>query len=304
MRNRKCPLWHPIDEDTAEAVLRWRNWLTSHRVCQPFKQAHREIYIATDAELETHLYSNRFAAHIIRQHQFAALCEQRGWRYKLQGQWDSWNLPTYDIPGTDLRAEFHVEPIEGEEVSAHMVYLYLQSDQVRFSRTQDGNRVAVPIAEVPDKAFSEIMRDVDLFVGVASVGTDPEWQDTGNTEHNTYWQQFSFGDLSETAKTRLTTLQEVVPQLTIADQCSFEGNFLVVEGKIRTYKIHLGSGNILMTPNDRYLCIVRKSSPGSKVFLPFEGDSTLSVIISKAFLLADDDKIKDSTITNQIRLRE
>ena len=37
------------------------------------------------------------------------------------------------------------------------------------------------------------------------------------------------------------------------------------------------------------------------LFLPFEGDQTLSVILSKAFLLAEDNKITDSSIVNQIR---
>ena len=40
----------------------------------------------TDAERETGIYSNRFAAHIVRQHQLNALFEQRGWRYDLQGE--------------------------------------------------------------------------------------------------------------------------------------------------------------------------------------------------------------------------
>ena len=35
--------------------------------------------------------------------------------------------------------------------------------------------------------------------------------------------------------------------------------------------------------------------------LPFEGDDTLSIILSKAFMLADDDKIKDASIISQIR---
>ena len=43
---------------------------------QPIKQAHREIYLLTDAERQTQSYSNRFAAHILRQHQFTALCQQ------------------------------------------------------------------------------------------------------------------------------------------------------------------------------------------------------------------------------------
>ena len=61
-----------------------------------------------------------------------------------------------------------------------------------------------------------------------------------------------------------------------------------------------------MSPDDRYLCIVQKRGSGAKrtdnIFLPFEGDNTLSMILSKAFLLVDDDKIKDQTIVNQIRL--
>ena len=80
--------------------------------------------------------------------------------------------------------------------------------------------------------------------------------------------------------------------------------YLVVRGQLRTYKIHLGSGNILMEPNDQYLCIVqdrgaaRADSPVS--FLPFEGDQRLALILSKAFLLAEDTKITDPTITRQI----
>jgi hypothetical protein len=79
----------------------------------------------------------------------------------------------------------------------------------------------------------------------------------------------------------------------------------MVRGDLRTYKIHLGSGNILMTPNDQYLCIVPKqgAKPASSVFLPFDGDSLLSIILSKALLLADDKKINDPSIKSQIAHR-
>jgi hypothetical protein len=60
-----------------------------------------------------------------------------------------------------------------------------------------------------------------------------------------------------------------------------------------------------MEPNDQYLCIVpdrgsASAKAGEKVFLPFEGDGTLSVILSKAFLLANDRTIKDPTILRQV----
>ena len=51
-----------------------------------------------------------------------------------------------------------------------------------------------------------------------------------------------------------------------------EDRYLRVRGDLRTYRIHLGSGNILTSPNDQYLCIVA----------------------------ANDTAIKDTTITAQI----
>jgi hypothetical protein len=48
-------------------------------------------------------------------------------------------------------------------------------------------------------------------------------------------------------------------------------------------------------------CIVPERSRGPrKLYLPFEEDSRLSVILSKAFMLADDERIEDPTITRQI----
>jgi len=99
-------------------------------------------------------------------------------------------------------------------------------------------------------------------------------------------------------------LADLLPRLKIRDRCRLEDRFLVVRGDLRTYKIHLGSSNILMSPNDFYLCIVYDRGTDSGVddiFLPFEGDRTLSLILSKAFLLAADKNIKDETILSQIR---
>jgi hypothetical protein len=146
------------------------------------------------------------------------------------------------------------------------------------------------------------MRDVDLFTGVCSVGNDPAWNDGGEGMRN-YWTNFSFGTLNATAQTRRDLLGRLIPRLKIAPRCTLQDRFLVVRGDLRTYKIHLGSGNILMKPNDQYLCIVPdRGASGNGVFLPFEGDRTLSVILSKAFLLADDTKITDPTILSQIRI--
>jgi hypothetical protein len=321
-------IWHPIGRPLDEIVA-WRRRIEELEITQPFKQAHREVYILTDAELRTRTYSNRFAAHIIRQHQFNALCAARGWRNKLRLMVDDVYPPaSKELPQFGLRAEFWIEGIGdnyGTDTNESGVYLRLSTDQVRFSRTGAAENLAhasgsgftsraarpgdaeinepIPLADVPPLVFSEIMRDVDLFVGVASVGNDPTWQDGGpEGRYRDYWHGYSFGELSATAQTRKVVLERILPRLKIGDRCSFSDRFLVVRGDIRTYKIHLGSGNILMSPNDQYLCIVATQGAGEPggVFLPFEGDNTLSIILSKAFLLAADAKIKDPTINRQI----
>lgn len=314
--------WHPVLCEVDE-VRAWREWLERHQVTQPFKQAHREIYLLTDTERNTRVYSNRFAAHILRQHQFNALAIGRGWRNQLRLMVDdSYPPATLDMPHWGLRAEFWVEGADGDYADYGHTYLYLSTDQVRFynlgapvnyARAGSGEyshawgtpSEPIPLADIPLLIFSEVLRDVDLFVGVASVGNDPTWEDGGPQGHyRDYWHAYSFGELSATAETRKQVLECLVPRLTIAERCSIEGRFLKVRGDLRTYKIHLGSGNILMEPNDQYLCIVPSRGSGTissdKIFLPFEGDTVFSIILSKAFLLAEDRTITDPTITRQI----
>jgi hypothetical protein len=318
-------LWHPIGQAIGD-VLGCRDWLESHQVRQPFKQAHREIYVLTDAERNTRVYSNRFAAHILKQHQFHALCGVRGWRNTLRLLVDQEFPPArLELPAWNLRAEFWIEGAgdnPGTDTNEAGTFLYLSTDQVRFyplgaaTSSDQGAAVAAPGVESPEGepvpldtiaplVFSEVLRDVDLFVGVASVGNDPNWSDGGpDGRYRGYWNDYAFGNLSATAQTRKTVLERLIPRLRIADRCSFSDKFLHVRGQLRSYKIHLGSSNILMTPDDQYLCIVAKSSTDSgdgKLFLPFEGDGILSQILSKALLLAEDSKITDSTIVSQIR---
>jgi hypothetical protein len=290
------------------------------------------VYLLTEAERTTRTYSNRFAAHVLKQHQFNALCAARGWKNKLRLMVDDEYPPaSRNMPAWGLRAEFWVEGLGdnyGADTTEAGTYLYLATDQVRFYALDARENYAhaggggyysgwhggphsdpLVLDEVPPLVFSEIMRDVDMFVGVASVGNDPNWSDGGpEGRFRDYWTSYSFGALSETAKTRSQVLQRLIPRLKIADRCRLEDRFLIVRGDVRTYKIHLGSGNILMEPNDQYLCIVPTSGSatgglGNKLFLPFEGDRTLAIILSKALLLAEDAKIQDPTILHQISRR-
>ena len=292
-------MYSPVDD-----ILEWRNFLIEHLITQPFKQAFREVYIITDAEISTGSYSNRYAGHILKQLQFFALCKNCNWTAghtsrAYNERIDQNNIKIH-LPEFDLNAEYFYERTSIEDD-----WTFVSTNQIRFKRISFPEAY-IPLIDIPKMVFSEIFRHIDLFVSVSSVGADPNWMDTEknrNTRLYVYRSQFSFGELSSSAETRKDTLTRLIPRLNIASQCTITNKFLVVKGKIRTYKIHFGSGNILMEPNDQYLCIVpdRESTQKSdQIFIPFEGDNVLSIIISKAFLLAADDEIKDPVIVNQI----
>jgi hypothetical protein len=287
-------LWHPLRSDP-HAVRAWRDLLTERCIRQPFKQAFREIYLLTPAEEQTRVYSNRFAAHIVHYLRMFALFRARGWKSDRLGPWDGGDGDEAErtLAAGEWRVRFFHTWADwaGDELAA--------TDQVRFDRRVAGAWREAPLADVPPLVFSEAMRDVDLFVGVTSIAADPDWTDGG--PERTYWERTGFAELTESAEARRDVLERILPRLKIAGRCTLDGRFLIVRGELRTYKIHLGSANILMQPDDSYLCIVpsRGKSDG-KVFLPFE-DDRLSLILSKAFLLAADTEITDESILTQIK---
>ncbi|GAB1822174.1 DUF4132 domain-containing protein [Herbidospora sp. RD11066] len=300
-------LWHPIDEP-AESVRNWRDHLLDAGIRQPFKQAFREVYLLTPAEERTRTLSNRFAGHTLHYGQAKALLNQRGWTGLSIGHWDyecegDAGAAIKELSGYRVRWEMHVN--SDPEADGWGTASFCAAEQIRFYRADEPDtdlygyaREGLPLTEVPPLVLSEALRDADLAVGVSSVGLGPQ----AVTGHETSWHSQGFGDLTETARTRRDALARLLPRLKISERAELTERFLRVRGDLRTYKIHLGSGNILMEPNDAYLCIV----PGTdrsreRVFLPFEEDGgMLSIILSKAFLLADDTAITDPTITRQI----
>lgn len=306
-------LWHPIDASEAE-IAAWRTALLARQIRQPFKQAFREVYRVTDAELQTEVYSNRFAGHILRYPQARALMTARRWGSNFLGPFGGGDIGIAKraFPSHRVRAEFwhgQLESEHGAKVPEHCT-----TDQVRFypiPETFDRNATPpepMPIRDVPAIVFGEAMRDVDLFVSVTSMGADRNWQDGGrdmNRVFDGYWSGYWMGELTATAEVRRDVLERMIPGLAIADRLSIKDRWLSVRGELRTYRIHLGSGNILMDPSDTYLCIVpdRGRAASEQIFLPFDDDPTLTIILSKAFLLVNDSKIKDETIKSQIRRR-
>ncbi|GAA2006005.1 DUF4132 domain-containing protein [Catenulispora subtropica] len=300
--NAVIRLWHPVRADLGDTTA-WRAALTDAPFRQPFKQAFRERYLLTPAEEATVSYSNRFAGHILRYGRTKALTVARGWSGLNLGAWSSGasGEAIHEFPGTEWRARFFLETVTVTDLA---VAELCSTDQVRFERKEGRTWQLADLVDVPAGLLSEGLRDVDLFVAVASIGADPNWTDRGEARHAAYWHEYSFGALPESAVARRETLARLLPRTRIADRVEVGERFVRVRGDLRTYKIHLGSGNVLMEPDDTYLCIVSaRSEDAGKVFLPFEEDGVLSLIVSKAFLLAADAKITDPTILRQFPAR-
>ena len=300
--NTQVGLWHPLGED-ADAIVVWRDLLEYKGITQPFKQAHREVYRPRPEEQASSI-STRFAEHILRQHPFHALCQGRGWSNTLRLSVDDAYPPaTLSFAKHGLRAEFWIQGIGryGQDTTEVGTYLYVMSEQLRFHRVDDPGSSAhavggdygqtarpVPFAEVPAFVFSEVLRDVELFVSASSVANDPSWDPSmheGPLAH--YWEDCVFGPLLASGRTRRAVVERILPTLSIADRCELRERCLVVRGPDEhAYEIHLGSGNVRDQAGQVLSVLPQRKAETSSPFLPFEGDATLTGILTKALLLA------------------
>lgn len=289
--------WHPLRAEPDE-VFAWRRRLEGEDVRQPFKQAFRELYLLTPAEEATGTYSNRFAGQVLEYEKLYALFKGRGWSTTYLRPSEPYGRARRAFPDAGLQVELLHDLLESDSLVAQ----WCSTDQVRFVPLGRRSADPVPLVDVPPMVFSEAMRDIDLFVSVTSVANDPTWVDRGEDRVFPAWSAQAFGDLTATAEVRRDVLADLLPRLAIADVAHIDGNHLVVQGRLRTYRIHLGTANVKMSPDDQYLCIVGQRPAPAKTlrFVPFEGDLTLSVILSKAILLARDDRITDPTILAQL----
>ena len=299
-------LWHPIDA-TEDEIAAWRAGLVERQVRQPFKQAFREVYVLTPAEEETERFSNRFAGHYP-----ALLAGPRADARPALGDRTSWGRstvattasPSASSAATGSGRTSGTTRSRRSSRALGSTAEHCVTEQVRFVRLGRVEDLML-LREVPPIVFSEAMRDVDLFVSVTSIGADTVWPAGGEARNNRlgdYWRRAWDEPLASLANVRRDALERLIPGLSIADRLELRDRWLVVRGDLRTYRIHLGSANILMEPADTYLCIVpNRGGAADKVFLPFDDDPILSVILSKAFLLARDAKITDRSIATQIR---
>jgi hypothetical protein len=288
-------LWHPVRARPA-VVRAWRDFVIDNRMVQAFRQAFREVCVLGPDEAGA-ARSDRFAGHIVRYARLRELFRERGWRPDHRGRLHG-GAPAAARRVLDggWRAVLRYDPAEAAGQGEHVV-----TGHVRFERRDRRHWSRAGLADAPPLVFSEAMRDVGLFVDAASIAADPDWPDGEDRHHLHYRREAAFGRPGAAAEVRRAALERILPRTKIADRCALDDRFLAVRGELRAYRIHLGTGHVRMEPDGTLLRIVPARRKGqSGLFLPFE-DERLSLILTKAVLLAADHKIADESLLRRIR---
>ena len=244
--------------------------LFEKEIVQPFKQVFRELYVKTAEEMEM-LDSRRYAGNQVQPKKTIALLKSRRWTPDIE---DGIQKVYYkeNIVATIYAMADWFSPSDIEAPTLEYVAFY---DRKSYR--------PIKIQDVPDIIFSEVMRDVDLAVSVAHVGgVDPE------TSHSTI-------------EMRAALLEFTLPLFKLSN-VTVEKSHAHIQGKLGNYTVHLGSGVVHKMGGAMVNILPVHSQHRGKLFLPFaDEDPKTAEVLTKVLFLAQDNKIKDPSILEQIR---
>ncbi len=261
---------HPTDLYASGNWHAYQKFLFDKAIRQPFKQVFRELYVPTSEEAEA-TQSRRYAGNQIQPQKTIAVLKGRRWVADYEDGLQKIYYKENIIANIYAMADWF-SPADIEAPTLEYVCFYNRKDYKPMK-----------ISEIPPVVFSEVMRDVDLAVSVAHAGSvDPE------TSHSTIEMR--------------SVLVELTMPLFHFNNVKVEGNFVRIEGKLGKYNIHLGSGVIHQEGGAQIAVLPVHSQNRGRLFLPFvDEDPKTAEILTKIIFFADDDKIKDPSILNQIK---
>ena len=165
-------LLHPATA-SGPVLARFRQLALEAGIRQPVRQLWRETYRPSQAAGDRELYSGRYDGHILRSRQLFGLTRRRGWHGGfLSGAYDGGGtaIARRDYPAAGLRVSWWLETLEPDRDRHTELCL---TGRLIFTASGDAAMAPIPLADVPAELFSEAMRDLDLFVSVATVAGDP-----------------------------------------------------------------------------------------------------------------------------------
>lgn len=265
---------HPIDLYKNKTWSGWQRFFFDKQQKdgskQPFRQVFREVYVKLDEEADQNK-TRMFAGYQIQPVKTAAMLKKRRWIADYE---DGLEKVFYrdDIAVNLWAVADWFSPSDIEPPTL---------EYVEFTNRKTFDPIA--LRDVPDIVYSEVMRDVDLVVSVAHAGgVDPV------SSHSTI------------------EMRKVIAQCNIElfglENVTIEGTHAFINGAYGEYTVHLGSGVVHMRGVHQLNVLPVQSQHRGKIFLPFlDEDPKTSEIISKILLFADDKKIKDPYILEQMK---
>ncbi len=260
---------HPLDLYREGTWHEYQKYLFDHELRQPFKQVFRELYVKLAEELGQR-FSRMFAGNQIQPAKTVGCLRGRRW----VADYEDGLQKIYYKENIIARIYAMADWFSPSEIEAPALEWVEFSDRKTFR--------ALTIEEVPDLIYSEVMRDVDLAVSVAHAGgVDPE------TSHSTI-------------EMRRAIVEFNLPLFGIQN-VELTGSHALIKGSRAVYNVHLGSGVIHQEGGAMLNILPVHSQKRGKLFLPFvDEDPKTAEIMSKIVLLAEDKKIKDPFILDQI----
>lgn len=264
-----------------EALARWQHHVVSKRLVQPFKQVFREVYRPTPADWAIGRYSERFSGQVVRHRQLYALLRGRGWS-GLAGIGPSGYQGSKTLTGHGLEAMIgfrqfrHYQDKQRRQVVLEQLEFY--PDPLPEWAPGADRRVA--IAEVPAIAYSEVMRDLALVVGVAGLGPEAALRDGGAIA--------PAGPVALEGGTemRVALVRELLPMLGLADRVTLDGAEARVAYDGQAFRLHLGSGEVRLESDGRRLDMEGLERQDTPLYMPHEGSdaATASIIATLVWL--------------------
>lgn len=265
----KLTVAHPLHLFRSGKWHDFQKYLFDNKIIQPFRQVFRELYVKTKEELGC-FASLRYAGNQIQPKKAAACLKERRWVADIEAglqkiyYQDNILATIYALADWFTPADIEAPTLE----------------YVSFYDRKTGK--ALKIDDIPDVIFSEVMRDVDMVVSVAHAGgVDP------GTSHST-------------VQMRAAILSFTLPLLQFKN-VKVEGSHAFIDGHLANYSVHLGSGTVHQLGGTMLNVLPVHSQHRGRFFLPFvDDDPKTAEIISKVILFAEDRKLKDPGILEQI----
>lgn len=297
-------LWHPVTA-TSEEMEGWKDFLFENKVKQAFRQVFREAYPKAATEMNA-TESLRFADHFLEVNKLYAIAPTVNWEFKYVHE--GYNRPRQYVSSQDFTVHFNTAGYSRFTAYFPTKEIYFEKGDTRKIngyRNIQKKKVKIKISEIPTIVFSELMRDIDLFIATCTVANDPVWESKIENWRD-YEKTFNYGKFSKnaSAKVRKEIIEILLPILKIDTKVSIEGNYVEVKGKLNTYKINLGSGHAMIKSSNKHLNIMpaakTEKSIKRKAWFPVEDDSILYLILGKCLLLMDDDKIEIDGVKDEL----